>query len=105
MDKLLQPTYNTFSGSTLVAAVDQWGMDMESTLKMVKEHLVQAQNHMKQLADRHRTKRVFQVGDWVYLRLQPYRQVTAQFRSNQKLAPKFYGPFQVIQNVGWWHTN
>lgn len=83
-----------------MAAVDQWGMDRESTLQMIKEHLVQAQNRMKQLADRHRSERDFLIGDWVYLRLQPYRQTSAQFRSNQKLAPKFYGPFQVIQKVG-----
>lgn len=87
-------------GSTTVAAVDQWGIDRESTLKMIKEHLVQAQNRMKQLADRHRTEREFLVGDWVYLRLQPYRQSSAQFRSNQKLAPKFYGPYQILQKVG-----
>lgn len=75
-------------------------MDRESTLKLVKDHLVQSQNRMKQLADLHRTEREFAVSDWVYLRLQPYRQATIQSRSNQKLAPKFYGPYQVLQRVG-----
>ncbi|KAF7147605.1 hypothetical protein RHSIM_Rhsim03G0132800 [Rhododendron simsii] len=76
------------------------GLDRESTLKLFKEHLSQAQNRMKQLADKHQTERVFQVGDWVYLRLQPYKQATMQVRANQKLAPRFYGPYQIIQKVG-----
>jgi hypothetical protein len=32
-----------------------------------------AQNHMKQKADQHRSERSFEVGDWVFLRLQPYK--------------------------------
>lgn len=87
-------------GSSNIATVDQWGLDRESTLKLLKEHLSQAQNRMKQLADKHQTERVFQVGDWVYLRLQPYKQATVQIRANQKLAPRFYGPYQIIQKVG-----
>ena len=35
-----------------------------------------------------------------YLHLQPYRQTTITLRRNQKLAPKYYSPFQVISRVG-----
>ena len=42
----------------------------------------------------------FEVGDWVYLRLQPYKQSSMQSRQFGKLAPYFYGPFQVVQKVG-----
>lgn len=87
-------------GATNVDTVDQWGKDRQATLRILKEHLSQAQNRMKQLADKHRTERVFQVGDWVYLRLQPYKQATVQFRANNKLSPRFYGPYQIIQKVG-----
>ncbi|XP_028053203.1 uncharacterized protein LOC114257623 [Camellia sinensis] len=45
--------------------VDQWGRDREATLKILKEHLVQAQNRMKQQADQHRIESQFAVGDWV----------------------------------------
>ena len=31
---------------------------------------------MKQQADRHRTKREFEIGDWVFVRLQPYKQLS-----------------------------
>lgn len=40
------------------------------------------------------------VGDWVYLKLQPYVQASLAPRANQKLAFKFFGPFQVTSRVG-----
>ena len=42
----------------------------------------------------------FEVGDWVYLKLQPYRLRSLAKRPNEKLASRFYGPFQVISKVG-----
>jgi hypothetical protein len=45
-------------------------------------------------------ERSFQVGDWVYLKLQPYRQVTVAGTAPSKLSARFYGPFEVIERVG-----
>ena len=55
---------------------------------------------MKFYADKNRSEREFQVGDWVFLRLQPYRQTTLSMRRDLKLAPKFYGPFKVLERIG-----
>ena len=55
---------------------------------------------MKQNADKHRREKEFKVGDWVYLRLQPYRQNSVAFRKNLKLSPRYYGPFHIIERVG-----
>ena len=47
-----------------------------------------------------RVDRFYKVGNWVYFRLQPYKQTSVQSRKFGKLAPCFYGPFQVVQKVG-----
>jgi hypothetical protein len=60
-----------------------------------------AQNHMKQQADQHRSERSFEVGDWAFLRLQPYKQMSLkQAKKDNKLSPKYYGPYKVLQNIG-----
>jgi len=55
---------------------------------------------MKSQADKQRKDRQFTAGDWVYVKLQPYRQHSIPLRLNQKLTPKFFGPFAVIARVG-----
>jgi hypothetical protein len=55
---------------------------------------------MKHFADRNRTFREFEVGDWVYLRLRLYRQMTVAIHRNLNLFPRYYGPFQVTWRIG-----
>ncbi|KAA8524513.1 hypothetical protein F0562_010936 [Nyssa sinensis] len=77
-------------GDTTVAAADTMLRDRDAILKLLKEHLVQSQQRMKQQADKHRSERVFVVGDWVYLKLQPFKQVSLALIKNAKLAPKYF---------------
>lgn len=66
----------------------------------LKEHLARAQNRMKQLADKGRIPREFQVGELVLLKLQPYAQKTVVNRPCPKLAFKFFGPYKVLARIG-----
>lgn len=59
-----------------------------------------AQARMKTYANAKRYERSFQPGEWVYLKLQPYRQVTVDVRKNLKLAAKFFGPYEILEKVG-----
>lgn len=80
--------------------MDQTLRDRESLVRLLKENLLQAQNRMKNMADKHRSERSFEVGSWVFLRLQPFKQTSLALRVNRKLAPRFYRPYKVLQKAG-----
>src|SRR4051812_17599788 len=75
--------------------VDRTLLAREEAIKLLKFHLLHAQNRMIQEADKHRTDRIFAIGDYVYLKLHPYKQTFMEAHGNHKLLPKFYGPFMV----------
>nr|KYP38858.1 Retrotransposable element Tf2 [Cajanus cajan] len=69
-------------------------------VSIVKHHLHCARQRMNLEADKHRRDACFAVGDWVWVRLQPYRQTSVHRRTSQKLAKRFYGPFQIRRRLG-----
>ena len=83
-----------------IESVNVFMQDRQTTLAQLKANLLKAQERMKFYADKHRTERKFSVGDWVYLKIQPYRQITVSGMGNQKLNPKFFGPFEVLEKMG-----
>lgn len=88
-------------GESSSPVVDRTLQKREEVIDMMKFHLLRAQNRMKQYADSRRSDRVFQIGDHVYLKLQPYRQHSLKGRHiPHKLSPRFYGPFLVQDRVG-----
>ena len=55
---------------------------------------------MKQQADQHHNERSFDVGDWVFLQLQPYKQMSLkQAKKDNKLSPKYYGFLELVHNT------
>lgn len=89
-----------FPGDSKIESVDQLLSDRESSMKIMRYHLQRAQNHMKQQADDHRVDRSFEIGDWLFVKLQSYRQCSVVPRSNLKLSHLYYGPFQVEDKIG-----
>ncbi|KAL0289870.1 UNVERIFIED_CONTAM: hypothetical protein Sangu_2599200 [Sesamum angustifolium] len=88
------------TGTTTVAALDESLHRRHSILSMARYHLARARLRMKQQADRHCRDLSFAVGDWVLLRLQPYRQLSVRGHKFRKLAPRFIGPFRVLRRLG-----
>ncbi|KAK4346772.1 hypothetical protein RND71_033111 [Anisodus tanguticus] len=87
-----QLTFELISQSK-IEIVDQMLKKIQLMAKVLKENLMKAQNRMKVNADRKRTEREFNIGDWVFLKLQPYRQTSIALRRSLKLASKYYGPY------------
>jgi hypothetical protein len=55
---------------------------------------------MKHYADQKRRPCPFKIGDLVYVKLRPYRQLSLTGSSYHKLSPRFYGPFAIIDQCG-----
>ncbi|CAH9130821.1 unnamed protein product [Cuscuta epithymum] len=87
-------------GSSLVEEIDVQLQERDQVLGELKRHLMTSNNRMKQLADRKRRDEEFEVGDWVFLRLQPYRQKSVFKRSSRKLTNRYFGPFRVEERIG-----
>nr|GEU73192.1 putative mitochondrial protein [Tanacetum cinerariifolium] len=88
------------SKDSKVELVDRTLTVREKTIDLLKFNLEKAQNMIKVQADKHMTEREFLVGDWVYLKLQPYRQLTVRKGKQHKLSSKFYGPYMVLARIG-----
>lgn len=88
------------SGESKVEVVAKSLEEREKMLLLLKFHLMRVQHRMKQQADEHRSERSFEIGDFVYVKLQPYRQKSVVGRTNQKISPKYYGPYKVLDRHG-----
>jgi len=89
-----------FPGESDHAMVDRSMQARETMIKQLQQNLLRAQHRMKMSADQHRTEKTLQIGDWVWLKLQPYRQSSMSSSSNMKLGPKYSGPFMILDKVG-----
>ncbi|GJW47718.1 putative reverse transcriptase domain-containing protein [Tanacetum coccineum] len=73
----------------------------ETTQKIsqIKDRLKAARDRQKSYADKRRKPLEFSVGDYVLLKVSPWRGVV-RFEKKGKLAPRFVGPFEIIEKVG-----
>jgi hypothetical protein len=69
----------------IVLELEQWMKERELLTRLIQQQLQRAQQRMKAQADKNRSERSFQIGDMVYMKLQPYVQssvVTERIRSS-----------------------
>ncbi|GJU12927.1 putative reverse transcriptase domain-containing protein [Tanacetum coccineum] len=73
----------------------------ETTKKIsqIKDRLKDARDRQKSYADKRRKPLEFSVGDYVLLKVSPWKGVV-RFGKKGKLAPRFVGPFEIIEKVG-----
>ena len=67
--------------------------------QVIKANMKAAQDRRKSLADRRATDRVYDVGDWVFLKLSPWKGVV-RFGKKGKLSPRYNRPYQIIEQAG-----
>ena len=69
-------------------------------LHELHHNLLLAQDRMKCQANQNQCEVSFVVGDYVYLKLQPYQQTSMAFQDLMKLVSRFFSPYQIIEKVG-----
>ncbi|KAK0595973.1 hypothetical protein LWI29_011581 [Acer saccharum] len=75
-------------------------MARDEVVAKVKKELEKAQGRMKKYYDQGRRDVSFEPGDFMYLKLQPYRQKSLKKKFNVKLSQWYYGPFKVLERIG-----
>ncbi|XP_044500272.1 uncharacterized protein LOC123221463 [Mangifera indica] len=72
----------------------------DAILHELKQQLHKAQERMKRQVDLKRRELHFEVGEKVFLKIQPYRFKTLAKKLNEKLSSRFYGPYVITKKIG-----
>ena len=86
------------SGNRLVLGPDVI-LEASDKVEEIKKRSRAAQDRQKKYADRCRRNLEFSVGDQVFLKVSPLRNVI-RFGRRGKLSPRFIGPFRIVERVG-----
>ncbi|GKC02604.1 putative reverse transcriptase domain-containing protein, partial [Tanacetum coccineum] len=76
-----------------------YGRKCRSPIMWAEDRLKAAHDHQKSYADKRRKPLKFSVGDYVLLKVSPWKGVV-RFGKKGKLLPRFVGPFEIIEKVG-----
>lgn len=86
-------------GTTTVHDVDEFLHDRAQILKDLHQNLIVAWDYMKTRANRNRRDVTFDIGNYMYSKLQPYRQWSIMLHHSLKLSPRFYKPYWVLERI------
>jgi hypothetical protein len=73
--------------------------EAERQVEIIRENLKTTQSRQTSYADPKRREVVFEVGDYVYLRVSLIRGLR-RFKIRGKLSPHFIGPFKILERKG-----
>ena len=73
--------------------------EVEERVQIIRQHIEAAQSRQKSYADKRRSPIIFQVRDYVYLKVSPMRRVQ-RFGVKRKLAPRYVGPYKITAQKG-----
>lgn len=74
-------------------------LNMDKNLTRVKFYMAKAHERIKQNYDRERRELDLQVGQWVYIQIQPYKQHSILSKINLKLALWFTRPYKIVNKI------
>ncbi|GJR13387.1 putative reverse transcriptase domain-containing protein [Tanacetum coccineum] len=99
LEDMLRACVLDFGGKSVVRQL--CGLRLETTEKIsqIKDRLKDVRDRQKSFADKRRKPLEFSVGDYVLLKVLPWKGVV-RFGKKGKLAHRFVGPFEIIEKVG-----
>ncbi|GJW94720.1 putative reverse transcriptase domain-containing protein [Tanacetum coccineum] len=68
-------------------------------ISQIKDRLKVARDRQKSYADKRRKPLEFGVGEYVLLKVSPWKGVV-RFEKKGKLSPRFFGPFEITERIG-----
>ena len=79
---------------------DKTGIDFvneaEEQVRIIQQHMKAAQSRQKSYADKRRRPLLFEIGDYVYLKVSPMKGVK-RFGMKKKLSPRYVGPYKILE--------
>ncbi|XP_073049422.1 uncharacterized protein [Primulina eburnea] len=73
--------------------------EMKDKVEMIRKRMKAAQDRQASYANKRRRPLEFQVGDYVFLKVSPFRG-TMRFGHKGKLAPRFIGLYMIVERIG-----
>ncbi|KAJ4701711.1 Retrotransposon protein, putative, Ty3-gypsy subclass [Melia azedarach] len=73
--------------------------DTNEKILVIRDRLKTAQDRQKSYADKRRRQLEFVVGNYVFLRVSPWKGIL-RFGKRGKLSPRYMGPYEIIKRIG-----